>query len=69
MDLTPEQHQLLQTIFNASRTGHPCPAHVVAAASDFIEAGIVLMRGSADLSIPAEVQQALALSGQPLKTR
>jgi len=64
--LTKEQHRLLQTIFNASRTHHPCPQHIVEAAANLIKAGYILQVGS-DLIVTNEVQQALASIGQPLK--
>lgn len=64
--LTDGQHRLLQTIFNSSRMGHPCPQDVIDAAANFIAAGLVKQSGS-DLHIPAGVQQALASVHQPLK--
>ncbi|MBY0239160.1 MAG: hypothetical protein K2X55_07585 [Burkholderiaceae bacterium] len=64
--LTEKQHQLLQTIFNASRWGHSSPPDVVDTACSLIAAGFVKQSGN-DLHIPAEVQQALARIHQPLK--
>jgi len=64
--LTDEQHRLLQTVFNASRAGHPCPKDIVDAAASLITAGFIKQSGS-DLRVPDEVQQALARVHQPLK--
>lgn len=64
--LTEGQYRLLQTIFNFSRMGHPCPPEVVGTAANFIAAGFVKQSGN-HLQIPAEVQQALAGVHQALK--
>jgi hypothetical protein len=40
---------------------------VVAQAAPLIDAGLVQLDGEADLSVPPEVQQALAASGRSLK--
>lgn len=63
--LTDRAHQLLQTIFNASRAGHACPPDIVEASADLIVAGFVRHAGN-ELHIVEEVQQALVRAHQPL---
>ncbi|MGX9776764.1 hypothetical protein ACWYXN_25090 [Janthinobacterium aestuarii] len=65
--LAESQHQLLQTIFNASRLGIPLPPHVVASAANFIASGIVTIADDGKLNIPINVQHALVSHHQPLK--
>lgn len=67
MDVTDEQFQQLQAIFNLSRIGYPATAEMVVEAAPLIEAGLVELSGDADLSIPIEVQQNLASNGRLLK--
>ena len=75
MRVTDEELRLLQAIFNLHRSNHPASKDLVAQVQPLIDAGLVEMhgevgdRGEVHLSVPARVQQDLALAGQFLRVR
>lgn len=67
--VTDDQFNLIQTVLNVSRNGHPPTSELVKKVGSLIQSGLVRVKANGDLEVPAEAQQALARNGRLLRVR